>query len=65
MVQTYGGVETSHRLHASEKVEDGLGELFLLNRLDLTVERHVLLPAAGPPIPSRARAEEHRDGSAA
>lgn len=43
MVQTYGGVETAHRLLATEKVQDGLGELFLLGRLDLTVEHHVLL----------------------
>jgi hypothetical protein len=44
MVQTYGGVETAHRLLGTEKVQDGLGELFLLRRLDLTVEHHVLLP---------------------
>lgn len=44
MVQVHGGVETAHRLLATEKVQDGLGELFLLGRLDLTVERHVLLP---------------------
>lgn len=44
MVQVYGGVETAHRLLATEKVQDGLGELFLLGRLDLTVEHHVLLP---------------------
>jgi len=44
MVQVYGGVETAHRLLAAEKVQDGLGELFLLGRLDLTVEHHVLLP---------------------
>lgn len=43
MVQVHGGVETAHRLLATEKVQDGLGELFLLKRLDLTVENHVLL----------------------
>ena len=44
MVQVHGGVETAHRLLATEKVQDGLGEPFLLGRLDLTVEHHVLLP---------------------
>lgn len=44
MVKTHGGVETAHRLLATDRVQDGLGELFLLNRLDLTVEHHVLLP---------------------
>lgn len=48
MVQVHGGVETAHRLLATEKVQDGLGELFLLNRLDLTVEHHVLLPEFAP-----------------
>lgn len=48
MVQTYGGVEAAHRLLATEKVQDGLGELFLLGRLDLTVEHHVLLPEYTP-----------------
>jgi hypothetical protein len=48
MVQVYGGVETAHRLLATEKVQDGLGELFLLGRLDLTVEHHVLLPEYAP-----------------
>lgn len=48
MVQVYGGVETAHRLLATEKVQDGLGELFLLDRLDLTVEHHVLLPEFAP-----------------
>lgn len=44
MVQVSGGVDTAHRLLATDKVQDGLGELFLLGRLDLTVEHHVLLP---------------------
>lgn len=48
MVQVHGGVETAHRLLASDTVQDGLGELFLLNRLDLTVEHHVLLPEYAP-----------------
>lgn len=48
MVQVHGGVETAHRLLATDKVQDGLGELFLLGRLDLTVEHHVLLPEFAP-----------------
>ena len=48
MVQVNGGVETAHRLLATEKVQDGLGELFLLGRLDLTVEHHVPLPGYAP-----------------
>jgi len=42
MVQVHGGVETAHRLLAADKVQDGLGELLLLGRLDLTVEHQVL-----------------------
>jgi hypothetical protein len=48
MAQVYGGVETAHLLLATEKVQDGLGELFLLGRLDLTVEHHVPLPKYAP-----------------
>jgi hypothetical protein len=48
MVQTYGGVETAHRLLSTDKIQAGLGELFLLGRLDLTVEHHVLLPEYAP-----------------
>jgi hypothetical protein len=48
MVQVHGGVDTAHRLLATEKVQDGLGELFLLGRLDLTVEHYVLLPEYAP-----------------
>jgi hypothetical protein len=48
MIQTYGGVETAHRLLSTKKIQDGLGELFLLGRLDLTVEHHVLLPEYAP-----------------
>lgn len=47
MVQEYGGLETAHRLLAADKIHDGLAELFLLGRLDLTVEHHVLLPEYG------------------
>ncbi len=44
MVGEYGGVETAHRLLATDKIQDGLAQLFLLGRLDLTVENHVLRP---------------------
>lgn len=44
MVAEYGGVETAHRLLAADKIQDGLAQLFLLGRLDLTVEDHVLRP---------------------
>jgi hypothetical protein len=48
MVSEYGGVETAHRLLATDKIQDGLAQLFLLGRLDLTVEHHVLLPEYRP-----------------
>jgi hypothetical protein len=57
MVQTHGGIETAHRLLATAKVQDGLGELFLLNRLDLTVEHHVLLPEFAPLFQRRGTAD--------
>ena len=43
MVREQGGVATAHQLLAADKIHDGLAELFLLGRLDLTVEHHVLL----------------------
>jgi hypothetical protein len=43
MVREYGGVGAAHRLLADNKVHNGFAELFLLGRLDLTVEHHVLL----------------------
>jgi hypothetical protein len=48
MVRELGGVSTAHRLLAADKIHDGLAELFLLGRLDLTVEHHVLLPEFAP-----------------
>ena len=56
MVQVHGGVETAHRLLATDKIQDGLGELFLLGRLDLTVEQHVLLPEFAPLFTDHERA---------
>ena len=44
MVVEHGGVATAHQLLATDKIQDGLAQLFLLGRLDLTVEHHVLLP---------------------
>lgn len=48
MVRELGGVAAAHRLLADNKIHDGLAELFLLGRLDLTVEHHVLLPEFEP-----------------
>ena len=48
MVRELGGVSTAHRLLAADKIHDGLAELFLLGRLDLTVEHHVLWPEFAP-----------------
>jgi hypothetical protein len=56
MVQVNGGVETAHRLLATDKVQDGLGELFLLGRLDLTVEHHVILDEFEPLFTDHERA---------
>lgn len=56
MVQVHGGVVTAHRLLSTDKVQDGLGELFLLNRLDLTVEHHVLLAEFAPLFSDHERA---------
>ncbi len=44
MVHVHGGVETAHRLLATDKIQYGFAQLFLLGRLDLTVESHVLMP---------------------
>ena len=42
MVVTMGGVATARRLLASNKLQSGLYELFECDRLDLTVEAHVV-----------------------
>lgn len=44
MLAQYGGVETAKRLLATTEVQAGFTELYLCNRLDLTVECHVLQP---------------------
>lgn len=48
MVRDLGGVETVHRLLAADKIHDGLAEVSLLGRLDLTVEHDVLWPESAP-----------------
>lgn len=48
MVREHGGLATAHQLLAADKIHDGLAELFLLGRLDLAVEHHVLLPEFAP-----------------
>ena len=48
MVRELGGVSTAHRLLAADKIHDGLAEVSLLGRLDLTVEHDVLWPESAP-----------------
>ena len=42
MVGDGGGVETAHRLLATFRLQDGFRRLWELNRLDLSLECHVL-----------------------
>ena len=44
MVRRCGGVAIAREILAAERVHDGLAELFLMGRLDLTVEYQVLVP---------------------
>jgi len=48
MVSEHGGVSTVHRRLAADRIHDGLAEVFLLGRTDLTVEHHVLWPEFAP-----------------
>lgn len=48
MVSELGGVEAAHRLLASANPATGLTELWLCNRLDLSVEAQVLRPEFAP-----------------
>lgn len=48
MVDEMGGLEAARRLLAKSDVSDGLTELYLRNRLDLTVEAHVIRPEFQP-----------------
>jgi hypothetical protein len=47
MLLDYGGRETAKRLLATTDVQEGFTQLYLCNRLDLTVEFHVLQPRFG------------------
>ena len=60
MVREHGGIETAHRLLATDKIHDGFVELFLLGRLDLTVEHHVLLRVFAPLFSDEECAEARR-----
>ena len=44
MLDDEGAVETAHRLLATFKYQDGFYRLWKLNRLDLSLECHVLKP---------------------
>jgi hypothetical protein len=44
MLIEYGGRETARRLLQTIEVQEGFTELYLCNRIDLTVEFHVLQP---------------------
>ena len=43
-LRQHGGLETAHRLLASREIGYGFAELWMLGRLDLTVEALVLRP---------------------
>ncbi|MCP4379955.1 MAG: hypothetical protein GY798_00760 [Hyphomicrobiales bacterium] len=45
MLEEHGGLETAKRLLAQPGVTDGFTTLWQADRLDLTVEAHVLQPA--------------------
>jgi hypothetical protein len=44
MVERHGGVETARRLLSTEDIQYGFDKLWEHDRLDLTVEYHVLQP---------------------
>ncbi len=44
MLIDYGGRETARRLLGTTEIQEGFTQLYLCNRLDLTVEFHVLQP---------------------
>ena len=44
MVEQHGGVETARRLLSAGNAQEGLTRLWELNRLDLSVEYHLLNP---------------------
>jgi hypothetical protein len=42
MLREHGGLATAHRLLSDDRIHDGLGELIIAGRPDLTVEALVL-----------------------
>ena len=44
MVHENGGVETAHRLLATDKLSEGLGRIWEIGRLDISLEATVLKP---------------------
>lgn len=44
MIGEYGGLEAAKRLLAKDTISEGFGTLRLYDRLDLTVEAHVIKP---------------------
>ena len=44
MISDYGGLEAAKRLLATDKPSEGFGTLLLHERLDLSVEAHVVKP---------------------
>ena len=48
MVRDHGGVEAAHLLLADAEVQSGLTDLWLLDRIDLSMEHLVLTPEFAP-----------------
>lgn len=48
MLREHGGLETAHRLLRSPGISDGFTELWMLGRLDLTVEALAIRPEYEP-----------------
>lgn len=48
MLAEYGGVGAAKRILADPEMKSGFTTLFLANRLDLTVEAHVIKPEFAP-----------------
>jgi len=61
MLSEYGGLETARRLLAKEELSDGFTELYLRDRLDLTVEAHVIKSEFQPLFtPAELKVAENR-----
>jgi hypothetical protein len=48
MISELGGLETARRLLAKDELSEGFTELYLRDRLDLTMEAHVIKPEFRP-----------------